>query len=341
LVPDPGGFPLDAEGLDRYLAGTATAAEVAAVEAWITGRPERAALLETLRTVGRDETVTPLTLDVERGWAEARARMRRAGRERRSKSREVAGRRWVTVASLVGIAAALVVGVYFGGAAIHVPWSERVGAGREYVTAAGQRESIVLPDGTRFTLGPASRLRLAADYGVSARRVSLDGEAYFEVVHNARRPFVVAARNAVTEDVGTRFVVRAYPGEPGVRVVVAEGAVAVSGSVLGRGAIGVVNGQGQLAVTRGANVDAYLGWTRGELSFVNTPIREVLADVGRWYGLDVQVTDSGLARGVLTAAYGDESLDDVLHSLALALGARLERDGSRVRFVPMARRGRP
>src|SRR5256885_1096045 len=58
-----------------------------------------------------------------------------------------------------------------------------------YVTAVRERSELRLPDGTRVRLAPASKLRVATDFGVERRDVYLDGEAYFEVVHDEMRPF--------------------------------------------------------------------------------------------------------------------------------------------------------
>lgn len=93
-----------------------------------------------------------------------------------------------------------------------------------YATRIGARDSLRLPDGTRVVLGPATTLDVAAGYGTTARQVTLDGEAYFQVVHDGARRFTVRAGPAVVHDVGTAFVVR---GSTAGRVVVAvtEGVV--------------------------------------------------------------------------------------------------------------------
>ena len=88
--------------------------------------------------------------------------------------------------------------------------------------------AVTLRDGTRLVLWPASRLRIPSDFGLRTRSVELQGEAYFAVVHDASHPFVVTAHGVVTRDVGTAFDIRAYADDPGVRVAVAEGEVAVN-----------------------------------------------------------------------------------------------------------------
>ena len=76
-------------------------------------------------------------------------------------------------------------------------------------------------------LNAESRLRYPADFGATARDVELVGEGYFEVVHDSTRPFRVHAGGSVTEDLGTHFVVRAYPELRHVDVAVTEGLVSL------------------------------------------------------------------------------------------------------------------
>ena len=96
-----------------------------------------------------------------------------------------------------------------------------------YATAAGEREAVTLVDGTRVTLAPTSRLQLPADYGQAGREMTLEGEALFEVMHNAAHPFRVRSGRVVTEDIGTRFAVRAWDNGAAVQVAVVEGRVGV------------------------------------------------------------------------------------------------------------------
>src|SRR2546430_4318229 len=99
-------------------------------------------------------------------------------------------------------------------------------------------------DWTRIVLSADSKLRVPADYGVTARAVYLAGEAYFAIAHDAAKPFAVHAGPGVIWDLGTRFGVRAYADEPEVEVVVADGKVRVRAAGNPDSAGQVVNGGG-------------------------------------------------------------------------------------------------
>src|SRR5262249_18634375 len=155
-------------------------------------------------------------------------------------------------------------------------------------TGRGQRATVQLADGSRVVLGVDSRIRYPRGFGKQGREIDLVGEAYFDVVHDARVPFRVRTPHGVSEDVGTRFAVRAYAGESSARVVVEEGFVAVGhGVTLGAGDLARVTRQAAPHVVHGAPVARLLAWTHGQLNFVNTPLREVVADLRRWYDVTV------------------------------------------------------
>jgi transmembrane sensor len=174
--------------------------------------------------------------------------------------------------------------------------------------------------------------------------VYLEGEALFDVVHDTTRPFRVWARDAVAEDLGTRFDVRAYAEDSVVAVAVAEGAVALDravaspegdrpagavaqGVVLRRGDLGTLAPDGRITTATGPVVATYLAWAEGRLQFVKTPLPEVVRAVGRWYDLDVRVASPALASRTVTAEFGAQSAEELMRALALALDARVSRSG--------------
>jgi transmembrane sensor len=183
-------------------------------------------------------------------------------------------------------------------------------------------------------LAPESRVRAAADFGAQRRDVYVEGEAFFEVVHDSTRPFTVFAANTSTRDIGTAFAVRSYPGERAVRVVVSHGSVAMSGAgVLKRGDVGRLTDEGAVRVRHGADVDAMLGWTRGVLTFADAPLAQVLADVRRWYGArgpDVRLADAGLDSLPFTGSLEGVPPVQGIALVAATLGLRLEQQGGQV-----------
>jgi ferric-dicitrate binding protein FerR (iron transport regulator) len=196
-----------------------------------------------------------------------------------------------------------------------------------YATATMQRAEIRLADGTRVRMAPASRLRVAADFGRERRDVYLEGEAYFDVVHDAR-PFTVYAGNASARDLGTAFSVRSYVEDSAVRVVVREGQVALSGvGRLAAGDVGRLTSQGVASLRHDADVDAMLAWLDGRHGFVDAPLGQVLRELARWYGTDVRLADSSLAALPFTGTVEGATPSMALDVVASTLGLTVHRDG--------------
>lgn len=209
---------------------------------------------------------------------------------------------------------------------------------REYVTAAGQRGKLELGDGTMITVAPSSRLRFDADFGVHGREVELEGEAYFEVAHDSRRPFVVRAAGTRTVDLGTAFALRAYPDDETVQVVVTEGSVALGAdgpdspppAVLTEGQLGRLARSSDIAIVRNVDPTDYTSWLTGSLIFDNARLPEVIADLQRWYAVEVRLADASLEQEVFTARFRTESFAEVLTTLTTVLQLRVEHDGDTI-----------
>jgi transmembrane sensor len=144
-------------------------------------------------------------------------------------------------------------------------------------------------------------------------------------------------------DVGTRFTVEQEPAGA-VRVVVTEGAVDVSPSSgaattrVAAGDVAVITAAG-VDVRRGAVTADDLAWTRGRLVFHDATLASVLADLERWYGVEIQVRDPALLSRHFSGEFENLPADRVLQTLALALGTRLDRvaDTTWLGNVPPAR----
>lgn len=340
----------DWDAFARYLAGESDPVESGAVERWLATHPEDAALAALVKArVDRAEVRSELAVDTEGALAAVHRRMTEVGaapaltvsrggrRSDSDQSRNTVApvtRSWRT--PLVALAAGLVAMVGIA------QWRGQPSsvASREYATAVGQRDSVRLPDGSRVILAPGSRLTVAAGFNAANRVVTLEGAAFFEVEHDGAHPFLIHARGAEIRDIGTAFSVKTDRSGR-VSVAVTHGIVALRDSAagsapaveLGAGDRGVLQA-GAVTVARGTVTDADIAWTRGELAYRDAPLAEVQADLRRWYGLELQVTDSILAGRTLTAAFRGDSSAQVVRLIALALGADVTQRGDTLFLQP-------
>jgi ferric-dicitrate binding protein FerR (iron transport regulator) len=180
-------------------------------------------------------------------------------------------------------------------------------------TRAGERASFLLQDSTAVTLAPGSTLTASRGFG-PIRELSLSGEAYFSVRHDAHRAFRVRAGNVTVEDIGTVFNVRAYEGDTVADVAVAEGRVSIASAGprpaasrdLTAGDVAVVSRRGDIRFATGSDVAAIGAWRNGTLAFDRTPLGSVAQELTRWYGVPFRVTDSTLAAHHITLTLSTE-----------------------------------
>jgi transmembrane sensor len=211
----------------------------------------------------------------------------------------------------------------------------RVASGGTFTTPVGARDSVLLPDGTRALLAPASQLVVSPAYGAGSREVTLSGTARFAARHDRIAPFTVHAGSALIRDVGTVFTVDAphRMAAAGITVAVVEGAVALRSATSSRGpALLRAGDKGELrgdsvVVHRGGVTADDLAWTRGALVYHDAPLDVVREDLRRWYGVDLRVSDSSLATRRITATFEGAPADQVLTTIAQVLGADVERRG--------------
>jgi transmembrane sensor len=338
---------MDQDLLERYLSGDTSPDESARVEAWLAEDPDRWGQLASFREAIADSALSES--GVEEAKAEVWARLARqmgwpeqlaAGRTRRPhrSAREFvpsSHRPWRTGWQL---AAALLIALAGGSALVLVLFRSRPSAPAEMtrvaMTTPGQRGVFRLPDGTQVVLGVATTLRYPAAFTDGSREVSLEGEAYFDVVHDTRRPFMVHAGDLVAKDLGTEFTVRAYPEDAGARVVVREGRVAIRAAatkasperVVAPGQLGRL-GVGQEPTVEPADTAVWFAWTEGRLVFDGTPLHDALPQLSRWFDLDFRLADSALGDVPLTATLRTQPTTDVLNNLAASLGLKQRRAG--------------
>ncbi|HVF39546.1 MAG TPA: FecR domain-containing protein [Gemmatimonadaceae bacterium] len=342
--------PADWDTLARYLAGESNDAEATAIRNWLGANPLDAELIAALNEKVATAAPAPVAIDVESALRAVNTIRKNDGIQPIDSHRSASGpgrftgeRRAVPPAtrwrvSLPAIAAAGLLTLSVGGwLALRDRTTDPASGARpaEFATLVGERDSVRLEDGSLVVLGPHSSIRVAADFGGKQREVEMSGEAFFDVVHDDARPFVVRAGSATIRDVGTHFVVRS-DGIDGVSVAVTEGVVALTASgdsagaevLLQAGDRGRVHPSGKTITQRGSAGNDDLAWMEGSLVFREAPLTEVIASLQRWYGIELRISEPALRARHITATFTGEPLDRVLEVIGLALGADIERRGN-------------
>lgn len=159
----------------------------------------------------------------------------------------------------------------------------------ELVIPRGGENTVILADGTTVHLNAGSKLTYPVRFAGKRRVVALEGEAYFDVVKDETRPFIVQTHLGEVTVLGTAFNINAYT-DASVYTTLVHGKVQFSSSSIGTiillpGEQAVVSANG--SEKRMVDLDEYVGWVDGRYVFNNRPLGEIMQTFERWY--DIQV----------------------------------------------------
>lgn len=189
-------------------------------------------------------------------------------------------------------------------------------------TANGESYKVRLPDGSLVVLNAASSLTYTTNLNkLNVRSVTLNGEAYFEIAKDKKRPFVVKTATQEVEVLGTHFNVNSYNNEPLVKTTLIEGSVKVSpknqdekGIILNPGQQAALSATGSLLVSK-VDTEEVLAWKNGYFLFNDEEIESILKKVARWYNVEVKY-ESAVSNERFNAMISrDKSLSQVLKML--------------------------
>ncbi|MBB6124620.1 FecR family protein [Sphingobium subterraneum] len=197
--------------------------------------------------------------------------------------------------------------------------------------------TVTLADGSSVAMAPHSRLTVS---GKDGERIALSGGAYFSIRHDPGRSLSISAGPAEISDIGTVFDVQS--SGQAVRIGVADGQVSVKfanvfgePSVVGKGGTLSYEGAGGRVLIRTADTSDIGGWQKGRLSYQDTSLRLVAADLERYAGVNLVVPDTLQGRrfsGTLVIGNGQAALRD----LSQLMGLELARDAGHYRLVDRA-----
>jgi transmembrane sensor len=197
----------------------------------------------------------------------------------------------------------------------------------EVVVPYGKKSQLLLADGTKVWLNAGSRMAFPSEFNGTQRTVFLEGEAYFEVAHNAAQSFVVNAKEVAVKVLGTRFNISAYTADETVETVLLEGKVSLmdnSSKALSKKEVMLSPNQKaifgkesrQFEVGIVSDAELYTAWVSGWFRFSQESLFSVLRKLERYYNVQF-VCDRDFQSGDLIS--GKLDLKDSLEQVMLAL----------------------
>jgi ferric-dicitrate binding protein FerR (iron transport regulator) len=228
----------------------------------------------------------------------------------------------------VVILAAMATGAYFWYQ--HNQW--------QTITAAGNNQSLTLPDRSMVLLRKGSTLKYLKSFNKKERSVQLTGEAFFQVQHDASQPFVITTDNSAIKVLGTSFLVNSRKTED--EIVVVTGKVNVKDK--NQPGNQVILNTGQRVVLQKDHFyenqvtdSNFMAWKTGLLDFKLTPLQKVLQDISHYYGIQVVVApgDEAATESLkVTVRFENQPLEQALEEIKLITGLGIKKEKDKVVF---------
>ena len=201
-------------------------------------------------------------------------------------------------------------------------------------TPMGGTYQLKLADGTTATLDAGSSITYPVTFTGKERKVEITGQVYFEVAHDARKPFLVTFKGNVVKVLGTHFNINSYTDEPELKTTLLQGSILLttgkSQTLLKPGEQGVLNqGNGSVKVSA-VNIRNEVSWTEDYFIFDKENIKEIMRQLSRWYGIEVVYTGPVTGEEFSGAISRNKNISQVLHMLEYSQAVHFKISGRRV-----------
>jgi transmembrane sensor len=226
-------------------------------------------------------------------------------------------------------AAILIIGVIISGGALYFgiikPSINGNLASIEYSNQKREKVELILPDGSKVTLNAKTSINYPKEFSKQSRNIQLSGEAYFEVIRDTTRPFIVNTSNITIEVLGTTFNVMAYSDDTIIETTLVTGKVKLSrlnpstnkvqSVILTPNHKAVFYKADERFVLDKVNVFASLSWKLGKLEFDNEPLESMVKKLERWYDVKIVLSDNLKNKYRYTLTIDKETIEEVLEMI--------------------------
>lgn len=224
---------------------------------------------------------------------------------------------------LIKMAAMIVVTVGIGFYVLTKPSKDVI----QYATNVNEVLQVVLPDSSRIWMNESTVLTLASDFNNNDRNVVLDGEAYFEIKRNKKKPFIVTSGATITQVLGTSFNINATKNNPEVKINVASGSVSFSHGenilILTKGNAAVFHKDRQL-LTQIEGSQNNLAWHSKKLIFKDQRLEDVISELEEYFNKKISLATNDIIECLFTGEFEDPQLKEVLEVISITLNLQFE-----------------
>ncbi len=308
--------------IGKYLASEATRVERSEVESWIEESPDNRAYFKHFQIIFEraSHSSADQEFDTDEAWIKLKGRLsQRSGKT-------------ISISSYWPVLRVAATILFVAGAAyLLYQWGDV-----PVETVAYKADDVIvrdtLPDGSRAILNRGTTISYAYNPRSNERRLQLSGEAFFDVVHDEEKPFIIESQEVLIEDLGTKFNVRANPEGEIIEVYVESGEVAFytiddPGLNLIAGETGVYDKTSK-SFARLQQIDTNkLAYSTGVFLFRNADLATIIDDLNAVYDTKVRLSNETLRNCRLNVSFRNENIDDIVEIIAATLKLSVTKQG--------------
>lgn len=297
----------------RYISGEASETEKLELEQWMRNNEANKKYFDGIVFVDKQAVSSHkiVKVNVDNAWSSVHQKMR----ETKQQASQTGNIRTMPLWARIAAAFIVITALSF----FFISQIEKMNSAQWANTyaVADSVSSLVLTDSSKITLNSNTRLQVAKGYGKKERRLELAGEAFFEVAHNAHKPFIVETGNALIRVTGTSFNIKNFDTDSLVEVYVKTGSVLFftpenEGINLMAGETGIYNkNNGVFSKTEFSepNTAAYANRV---FVFYNTSLKELFRQISKVYGIEILFDKPEIATCTITVSFTDNDIETIV-----------------------------
>lgn len=208
-------------------------------------------------------------------------------------------------------------------------------------TGRGEKATLTLSDGSVIQLNSESSVTFPEKFMAGSRKVSLTGEAFFEVTKNPDKPFIIQSEDLITTVLGTSFNIQAYPENSVIEVTVATGKVRVETAIKHAGSgkdpdrsilfpnqQAFYNKTSNVLGKRDIDLHPYLAWKEGVIVLDKVSVSEAARILERWYDVKFKFENETIRQCIISGEFRNDKIVNILENIKFLTGIdyRMEPD---------------
>lgn len=185
----------------------------------------------------------------------------------------------------------------------------------------GEKASLTLPEGSKVAINSGSKITYFNDYNQKTRDIVLDGEGFFDVKYDPKKPFIVQCKDIKIKVLGTSFGIKGYEDEDNIAIVLNSGKIQL---VTPKEEIEmkpnervVYNRVTQVASLEIVNADDYTDWRQNRLRFDNESLEGIVKTISRMHNIDIVFKDPDLEKQKFTGTIDNTNIESILNAISL------------------------